>query len=84
MSKNRMKLLDIDPLELARQLTLLEFNLYKKIRAVECLQRAREQRAAGEHRDNITDVIQMTNKVSPFFPKNLFGIYVSTVKLYLY
>ena len=65
MNKNKLKLLDIDALELARQLTLLESALYKKIRAIECLQRAREQRAVGEHRDHITDVIQMTNKVSP-------------------
>ena len=63
MNKGKLKLLDIDPLELARQITLLESALYKKIKPIECLQRAREQRAAGEHRDHITDVIQMTNKV---------------------
>ena len=63
MNKGRLKILDIDPLELARQLTMMEFNLYKKIKAIECLQRSREQKA-GENKDNITDVIQMTNKVS--------------------
>ena len=62
MNKNKLKLLDIDALEIARQLTIMEFALYKKIRAIECLQRAREQRP-GE-RDHITDVIQMTNKVN--------------------
>ena len=62
MNKNRLKLLDIDPLEVARQLTIMESNLYKKIKAIECLQRSREQKV-GEHRDHITDVIQMTNKV---------------------
>lgn len=61
MNKGKLKLLDIDPLELARQLTIMEFALYKKIRAIECLQRSREQKA-GEHKDHITDVIQMTNK----------------------
>ena len=41
----------------------MEFALYRKIKAIECLQRSREQKV-GEHRDHITDVIQMTNKVS--------------------
>ncbi|KAL5524506.1 CDC25 [Sanghuangporus sanghuang] len=63
MNKGKLKLLDIDPLELARQLTIMEFALYKKIRAIECLQRSREQKA-GEHKDHITDVIQMTNKIA--------------------
>ncbi|THH11669.1 hypothetical protein EW145_g522 [Phellinidium pouzarii] len=63
MNKNRLKLLDIDPLELARQLTIIEFALYRKIKAIECLQRSREQKV-GEHKDHITDVIQMTNKIA--------------------
>ncbi|KAI5122473.1 hypothetical protein M0805_008783 [Coniferiporia weirii] len=63
MNKNRLKLLDIDPLELARQLTIMEFALYRKIKAIECLQRSREQKV-GEHKDHITDVIQMTNKIA--------------------
>lgn len=62
MNKNRLKLLDIDPLELGRQLTIIEFALYKKIKAIECLQRSREQKV-GENKDHITDVIQLTNKV---------------------
>ena len=62
MNKGRLKILEIDPLELARQLTIMEFALYRKIKAIECLQRAREQKV-GEHKDHITDVIQMTNKV---------------------
>ena len=62
MNENRLKLLDIDPLELARQLTIIEFALYKKIKAIECLQRSREQKV-GENKDHITDVIQLTNKV---------------------
>lgn len=66
MSKGKLKLLDIDPLELARQLTIMEFALYRKIKAIECLQRSREQKV-GEHKDHITDVIQMTNKVCFIF-----------------
>lgn len=70
MNKNKLKLLDIDPLEVARQITIMESNLYKKIKAIECLQRSREQKV-GEHRDHITDVIQMTNKVSSLTKANL-------------
>jgi son of sevenless len=62
MPKNskKLKLLDIDPLELARQLTVLESNLYRKIRPLECLMRSRR---SGEHHDNIATVIRLCNKV---------------------
>jgi son of sevenless-like protein len=60
-SNKKLKLLDIDPLELARQLTLMESQLYQKIKPMECLQRSREQRT--ENVDNITTVIQTSNRV---------------------
>ena len=59
----KLKLLDIDPLELARQLTIMEAQLYKKIRPMECLQRSREQRV-GRNNDNIAAIIQLSNRVS--------------------
>jgi son of sevenless-like protein len=59
--KQKLKLLDIEPLELARQLTLFESQLYQKIRPMECLQRAREQKT--ENMDNIAIVIQTSNRV---------------------
>ncbi|KAF7346127.1 hypothetical protein MSAN_01839400 [Mycena sanguinolenta] len=58
----KLKLLDIEPLELARQLTIMESQLYQRIRPMECLQRAREQRT--ENIDNITVVIQTSNKIA--------------------
>ncbi|KAJ7935459.1 ras guanine nucleotide exchange factor domain-containing protein [Mycena leptocephala] len=61
-SSKKLKLLDIEPLELARQLTIMESQLYQRIRPMECLQRAREQRA--ENIDNITVVIQTSNKIA--------------------
>ncbi|KAJ6557299.1 ras guanine nucleotide exchange factor domain-containing protein [Mycena vulgaris] len=61
-SGKKLKLLDIDPLELARQLTIMESQLYQRIRPMECLQRAREQRT--ENIDNITVVIQTSNKIA--------------------
>jgi son of sevenless len=60
-ANRKLKLLDIEPLELARQLTLLESQLYQKIRPMECLQRAREQKS--ENMDNIAFVIQTSNRV---------------------
>ncbi|KAJ7505491.1 ras guanine nucleotide exchange factor domain-containing protein [Mycena galericulata] len=61
-TSKKLKLLDIEPLELARQLTIMESQLYQRIRPMECLQRAREQRT--ENIDNITVVIQTSNKIA--------------------
>ncbi|SRR6266498_2664256 len=36
----KLKFLDIDPLEIARQLTIIESKLYNKIQPVECLNKA--------------------------------------------
>ncbi|KAG0227311.1 hypothetical protein BGX31_007033 [Mortierella sp. GBA43] len=36
----RIKFLDLDPLELARQLTIMEANFYNKIKPIECLAKA--------------------------------------------
>lgn len=57
----KLKLQDVDPLELARQLTILESQLYQRIRPMECLTRAREQKT--ENIDNIAIVIQTSNRV---------------------
>ncbi|KZS90545.1 ras GEF [Sistotremastrum niveocremeum HHB9708] len=57
------KLLDIDPLELARQLTLMESKLYNRIRVAECLRRAKDQKAS-EGTDNISAIIMTSNKVA--------------------
>ncbi len=57
----KLKLADIEPLELARQLTIMESNLFQRIKPMECLQRAREQKT--ENADNITTVIHASNRV---------------------
>lgn len=54
--------MDIDPLELARQLTIIESRLFHTIRKAEFLARARESKL--EDADNITAVSQNFNKVS--------------------
>ncbi|KAG7088582.1 hypothetical protein E1B28_012559 [Marasmius oreades] len=68
-TNRKLKLLDIEPLELARQLTLLESSLYQKIRPMECLQRAREQKA--ENMDNIAYVIQTSNRIADWVAESV-------------
>ncbi|KAG7443000.1 ras GEF [Guyanagaster necrorhizus] len=58
----KLKLADIEPLELARQLTIMESNLFQRIKPMECLQRAREQKT--ENSDNITTVIHASNRIA--------------------
>lgn len=60
-----MELLDIDVLELARQLTITESQLYQKIRPSECLLRSKESKT--DHHDNIANFIRRSNRVS-FLP----------------
>ncbi|GLB38510.1 putative guanine nucleotide exchange factor for Ras-like small GTPases [Lyophyllum shimeji] len=61
-TNKKLKLQDIEPLELARQLTIMESNLYQKIKPMECLQRAREGKT--ENMDNIAMVIQTSNRIA--------------------
>jgi len=68
-SSKKLKLTDIDPLELARQLTLFESALYQKIRPMECLQRAREQKS--DTMDNIAFVIQTSNRIADWVAESV-------------
>ena len=61
-SSKKLKLLDIDPIELSRQLTLMEATLYKRIRPIECILRSRESNP-GQLRDSITSIIRLSNRV---------------------
>jgi len=60
-TSKKLKLLEFDPLEVARQLTMIECQLYMKIRPSECLMRSREHKS--ENHDNIAAIIVTTNKV---------------------
>jgi son of sevenless len=60
-SNRAMKLLDIEPLELARQLTIMESKLFAKIRPMECLNRGRDGKP-GDSDDNISAIIDTSNK----------------------
>ena len=60
-ASKKLKLLDFDPLEVARQLTMIECQLYMKIKPSECLMRSREHKT--ENHDSIAAIIVTTNKV---------------------
>lgn len=59
-----LRLLDINVLELARQLTLFEAQLYHKIRPIECLHKAWSQTDKPESGANIKAMILTSNRVS--------------------
>jgi son of sevenless len=57
----KIKLLEIDALELARQLTILESELFFKIKQSDCIARSKESTPSGP--DTIKSVINLANKV---------------------
>ncbi|ORY86258.1 cell division control protein [Protomyces lactucae-debilis] len=61
----RLRLLEIDPLEVARQLTIMESTLYNKIKPVECLDKSWSRREAGtENAENIKAMIFNSNRIT--------------------
>ncbi|KAK3818342.1 MAG: ras guanine nucleotide exchange factor domain-containing protein [Benniella sp.] len=62
----RLRFLDIDPLEFARQLTILEANCYNRIKPVECLNKAwtSEDPAIAAKSANIKKMIEASNLYS--------------------
>lgn len=61
----RLKLLDIDSLELARQLTILDFKLYSSIRPIECLNKAwSKDDDRGDIAVNVKSSIEFCNQVT--------------------
>lgn len=60
----KMKFMDIDPLEMARQLTLKDSALYNAIRPAECLGKAWSKSDGAERAQAIRDVIKSNNRLS--------------------
>ncbi|KAI6041442.1 ras GEF [Pisolithus marmoratus] len=61
----RIELLEIEPLELARQLTITESQLYQKIRPSECMQRSQQsQQVRMDPRDGVANFIRRSNKIA--------------------
>ncbi|KAI9300068.1 ras guanine nucleotide exchange factor domain-containing protein [Cunninghamella echinulata] len=66
-NRKKFKLLDVDTMELARQLTIMDFKLYSSIRPVECLNKAWSKDAEDDHAQvavNIRASIEYCNQVT--------------------
>ncbi|KAI8391128.1 ras guanine nucleotide exchange factor domain-containing protein [Radiomyces spectabilis] len=66
-NRRKFRLLDIDPLEMARQLTIMDFKLYSSIRPVECLDKSWSRDANDEKGSvavNIRASIEYCNQVT--------------------
>ncbi|KAL1915665.1 uncharacterized protein VTP21DRAFT_6424 [Calcarisporiella thermophila] len=60
----KFKLLELDPLELARQLTLMDAKLYNKIRPVECLNKAWSNLDSADVAKNVKAMIEQSNQTT--------------------
>lgn len=58
-----IRLLDTDPLELARQLTIMDFKLYSSIRPIECLGKA-WSKDSSENAVNVKQSISYCNQLT--------------------
>ncbi|EIW81242.1 ras GEF [Coniophora puteana RWD-64-598 SS2] len=62
IAPKKIELLDIDPMELARQLTITESQLFQRIPPSECLQRSKVQKT--DYQDNIANFIRRSTMVT--------------------
>ncbi len=60
----KIKFLDIDPLEMARQLTLLESKLYCRIKPFECLDKTWSKKESDRLAPGIKDTINTSNRIT--------------------
>ncbi|KAI8058987.1 ras guanine nucleotide exchange factor domain-containing protein [Gongronella butleri] len=60
----RLRFLEIDPLELARQLTIMDFKLYSRIKPVECLDKNWGQENSQHTAANVKASIEYSNQVT--------------------
>ncbi|KAJ3031040.1 UNVERIFIED_CONTAM: hypothetical protein HDU68_006878, partial [Siphonaria sp. JEL0065] len=63
MNIKKMKFLDIDPLEVARQLTIMESSVYNKIQPIECLKKAWSDRTSNKS-PNVKGMILHSNQIA--------------------
>jgi hypothetical protein len=63
-NRRRFKLLDIDVLEMARQLTIMDFKLYSNIKPIECLDKAWSRDDENNVAVNIRASIEYCNQVT--------------------
>ncbi|OZJ05193.1 hypothetical protein BZG36_02449 [Bifiguratus adelaidae] len=72
-SMKRLRLLDIDPLELARQLTIMDSKLYNVIKPVECLDKAWSRDDVGNKAHNVKAAIEYSNQITAWAANSILG-----------
>lgn len=60
----KIKFLDVDPLEIARQFTIMDSRLFAKITVDECLAKAWPKKFGNKPTPNFTAIADMSNAVS--------------------
>lgn len=60
----KFKFLDVDPLEIARQFTIMDSKLFAKITVDECLAKAWPKNFANKPTPNFTAIADLSNAVS--------------------
>eukprot|EP01119_Soliformovum_irregulare_P004557 TRINITY_DN1560_c0_g1_i1.p1 TRINITY_DN1560_c0_g1~~TRINITY_DN1560_c0_g1_i1.p1 ORF type:complete len:1166 (+),score=383.87 TRINITY_DN1560_c0_g1_i1:136-3633(+) len=65
-SSSGITFLDLDPLEVARQLALIDFNLYKQIQPHECMGQPWNKPGSKENAPHVVEMIQRFNQMSGF------------------
>ncbi len=66
-----MRVTDINPLELARQMTILEFGYFQKIKPAECLNKAWNMEGGEQRAPNVRSVIHTANVLSGWVVVNV-------------
>ena len=81
-SSKKMKLLDIDPLEMARQLTIIESNNFNRIKPDECLNKnwSGPEHLKARNATNIRTMIQMSNRLAAWVTHSVLSMGDDTKK----
>jgi len=66
---------EASPIEIARQLTLIEYNIYKKIRPSECLKQAWNKEGKEKNAPNILAMISRFNEVSNWVASEILNVH---------
>jgi hypothetical protein len=65
--QDQSAIFEMDPQEMARQITILDADIYRSIRPKECLNQGWEKSDKIERSPNISRIIQQTNNVHHYF-----------------
>lgn len=69
----KIKFLDVDPLEIARQLTIIDSRLFSKITVEECLNKAWPKKFNNRDMPNFTAIAAMSNAVTGWVAMSIVG-----------